>query len=414
MTEKLISQETRVLRRGMSPAAVLFAALFAAQAAILVLSPILPQVAAEFGVSTASAAQLRSVSGLTAGVLALVLAATGQRFSLSSLLYGGLGIIGFGALVSAVAPTFVVLLLAQMVIGAGLAAVISGGLAASETWAASGESAKVLSWALIGQPIAWVVGQPLVGLVAGRDWRWAWVAVPLASSVMALVALGFRDRTVGDQGQDCDPIGLWKQAGMKWWAVGELLAFAAWAGTLVYAGAVFIESYSLSVGTTGLVLGAGALFYLPGNALGRRLLDKDIGPVIAGFSVIAAVGVTLFLTTSANAIVAFLLFTVAVFFAAGRTIAGAAMGLQISDGRRLAAMSVRTAAAQFGYLLGAGLGGVLLETWGFAGAGWGFGILFIAGAAVHLPRLLSGRGSLGTAGRFLRRSRPTASSSGTR
>lgn len=394
--------------RGIGPAAVLFTALFAAQAAILVLSPILPAVAAEFGVSTATAAQLRSISGVTAGVLALVLAATGGRFSLASLLYGGLTIIGSGAVLSAAAPSFGVLLAAQIVIGVGLAAVISGGLAASETWAASGEGARVLSWALIGQPVAWVVGQPVVGLVAGRDWRWAWLAVPLASSVVALLTLAFRDRTVGDDGQECDPAGLWRQAGIKSWALGELLAFAAWAGTLVYAGAVFIESYGLGVGTTGLLLGAGALFYLPGNSLGRKWLSKGAGLLIAGFSLVAGTGVVLFLSTTAGPAIAFFLFTLAVFFAAGRTIAGAAMGLQISEGRRLAAMSVRTAASQFGYLLGAGLGGILLETWGFAGAGWGFGALFAAGALVHLPRLLSGRDSLRTAHRLLRRARPSS------
>ena len=49
---------------------------------------------------------------------------------------------------------------AQSVIGLGLAMVLSGGLAASESWAADGESARVLSWALIGQPVAWIVGQP--------------------------------------------------------------------------------------------------------------------------------------------------------------------------------------------------------------------------------------------------------------
>jgi predicted MFS family arabinose efflux permease len=55
------------------------------------------------------------------------------------------------------------------------------------------------------------------------------------------------------------------------------------------------------------------------------------------------------------------------FFAGGRTFAGAAMGLKLSKGRRLVAMSIRTSAGQFGYLLGAVLGGILLETRGFAG-----------------------------------------------
>ena len=49
------------------PRVVLFAALFASQAGLLVLSPILPDVARELGVSTATAGQLRTLSGATGG-----------------------------------------------------------------------------------------------------------------------------------------------------------------------------------------------------------------------------------------------------------------------------------------------------------------------------------------------------------
>jgi MFS transporter, DHA1 family, inner membrane transport protein len=200
-------------RRGLHPSVVLFACLFAAQAAILVLSPILPQVADEFGVSTATAAQLRSVSGVTAGILALGIAATGGRYRLTSLLTGGLALLAAASLASAVAPSFALLAAAQVVIGVGLAMVLSGGLAASEAWAPEGEGARVLSWALVGQPVAWIVGQPAVGWVAATDWRWAWVAVPLASSVVALGVTQVRDRAVSEAGRECDPLGLWRLPG---------------------------------------------------------------------------------------------------------------------------------------------------------------------------------------------------------
>ena len=49
------------------PSPVLFLCLFVSQAALLVLSPVLPEVARELGVSTATAGQLRSLSGLTGG-----------------------------------------------------------------------------------------------------------------------------------------------------------------------------------------------------------------------------------------------------------------------------------------------------------------------------------------------------------
>lgn len=394
---------TAFARGRLGPGSVLFTSLFAAQAAILVLSPVLPQMADEFGITTSAVAQLRSVSAVTAGAVALVLAVTGNRFRLSWLLNGGLSLLAATALASAWAPTFAVLVATHVAMGFGLAGVLSGGMAASEAWAAAGESKKVLSLALIGQPVAWVVGQPLAGLAADQDWRWAWIAVPFAAAIAALAAMALRDRSIADAGQDCDPLGLWRQPGVKSWATSELLAFTAWGGALVYAGAVFIEEYGVSVGQTGIILGVGAAFYLPGNWLGRRLLERGGGLLLVGFSVAAGAMVVIYSGGQSVLWIAVASFAIAVFFAGGRTIGGAALGLQLSEGRRLAAMSVRTGAGQFGYLLGAVVGGLLLGAWGYAGMAWGFGALFVASGLLHLPRSASDRDVLVVARRHLRR-----------
>jgi predicted MFS family arabinose efflux permease len=50
------------------PHVVPFVSLFASQAGLLVLSPILPELGREFGVSTATAGQLRTLSGATGGM----------------------------------------------------------------------------------------------------------------------------------------------------------------------------------------------------------------------------------------------------------------------------------------------------------------------------------------------------------
>jgi predicted MFS family arabinose efflux permease len=318
-------------------------------------------------------------------VAALIVAVTGARYRLSSLLFLGVSLLGLGSLSSALSPNLPVMMAAHAVIGLGLAMVVSGGLAASEAWAAAGENARVLSWALIGQPVAWIVGQPVVGAVAGRGWRWAWIAVPLASSVVALAAVALRNRSAADEGRGCDPVGLWKLPGIAGWAFGELAAFAAWGGTLVYAGAFFVQAYGAGVALTGLILGAGAAAYLPGNFLGRRALRSGAALPLLGFSAGSAAVVAVMGIVDIGIVFSALTFAVLAFLAAGRTIAGAAQGLHLAEGRRLAAMSVRTAMSQFGYLTGASIGGAVLARWGFAGMGWGFAGLFLAAAVLGRP-----------------------------
>lgn len=390
-------------RPSLGAGTVLFSAMFAVQSPILVLSPILPQMAEDLGVSTATAAQLRSVAGVTAGIVALVFAIHGSKTRLSVLLGTGLWLLAGGSLLTAIAPSYPVLLITHVVIGLGLAAVLSAGFAASEVWAVDGDKARVLSRALIGQPVAWIVGQPIAGLIAGFHWRWTWVAIPFAASIAALVALRFRNRAIGDDGQECDPIGLWRTSGVKVWAISEFLAFSAWGGALVFVGAVFIEGYGVDVAATGLILGAGAILYLPGNSLSRRMID--VGPVrlMVGFGLCSAVAIVAFVSTSTPLPWAIAGFGIGVFFAAGRGFAGAALGLQLSEGRRLAAMSVRAAADQFGYLAGAVVGGVFLDLWGYPGAGIGLGLLMLASALVLLSDTLPRADQLPDPRRFIRR-----------
>ena len=192
--------------------------------------------------------------------------------------------------------------------------------------------------------------------------------------------MALRDRTAGDEGRDCDPVGLWRQGGVKPWAIGEWLGFAAWGGTLVYAGAFFVETYGVSVGLTGLILGAGAAAYLPGDFAGRRWLQRGPAAPLVVFAVGGAAVVAVFAVVDAGTVFSSVAFGVLAFPAAGGTIAGAALGLRVARVRRPAAMSIRTSMLQFGYLAGSVIGGVALSWWGFAGMGWVFAALFAAAA----------------------------------
>ena len=150
------------------PSPVLFACLFASQAALLVLSPVLTDIAREFRTSTAAAGQLRTILGAAGGVTALSLALAGRRPGLRDMLLHGASLVLAGSVASALAPSFAVLAVAQAVIGVGIGLIVAIGIAAAGEWAAPGERPKTLAWAIAGMPAAWVVGMPLAGALLPR------------------------------------------------------------------------------------------------------------------------------------------------------------------------------------------------------------------------------------------------------
>ena len=352
------------------------------------LAPALPEVAADLGVSTATGGQLRSVTGLVAGLAAVAVGAGVRQWSLEGLLRRGLLLLCLGSLVSAAAPTFLVLALAQLSIGTGLGMVLSGGIAASVDWAPPERRVATLSVALIGQPVAWIIGMPVVGAASRYSWRLGWLLVPFVASLLALGAVMLRRPHAPVE----RPPGSWRQVarrpGVPGWAAGELLAFAGWSGVLVYAGALFVESYDVSTGQAGLLLGLGAVAYLPGNFLARRWVGGGGRRWLAVLALLNAVQVLAFGTFRQGLWLSEVQFAALTFTSGARTLAGSAAGLGAAPRNRLEVMSVRAAATQFGYLLGAGLGGASVASAGYPGLAVALSLLFLGAAAPHLGSLL--------------------------
>ena len=65
-----------------------------------------------------------------------------------------------------------------------------------------------------------------------------------------------------------------------------------------------------------------------------------------------------------------------------------ALGMDAAPEDKVAVMSMRAAANQFGYLLGAAVGGAALAVGGFAGLGAALAGMFLAAALIHSAPLV--------------------------
>ena len=360
------------------PSIVLFACMFASQAALLVLSPILPELAREFGVSTATAGQLRTVSGATGGITAVVLALLPRRPGLRTLLSGGAALVIVGSALSSAAPSFTVLAGAQCVIGIGIGVLVAVAIAAAGEWTVPAERPRTLAWAIAGMPAAWVLGMPLVGAAASVDWRVAWLAVPATASLVALwlVRLVPRDRhTVRRRGA-----AVWRRPDVARDREDRVRGRGA--------GSLLIESYGATRGTVAAGLGMAAAAMVPGTFVGRRGVARATPIALGGLTFGQAGLVAMLGVVRPGAGLSLAILTVMAFVNGWRSVIASGLGMESAPDDKVTVMSMRAAANQFGYLLGAALGGLALAAGGFAALGATFSGLFVLGAVLHLaPRI---------------------------
>jgi predicted MFS family arabinose efflux permease len=366
----------------------LFLCLFAAQAAVIVMSPVLLEAASDLDVSTATAGQLRTVTGLAAGIAALLVGPLSARHGLGRQLLAASALLAIGSTASAAAPTFAVLVLAQVPVGAAVGVLTTAGTLASAEWVAPELRAQALSWALIGQPGAWIVGMPLIGLLGGISWRLGWLVLPLTAAAAAAVLVAPRVASPATGARRAPIRAVLADRTLAAWLAAELAANAAWAGTLVYAGALFAASYRISTWSTGWLLAVAAGLYVVGNLSARRLVHVEARGLLAALSVLLAVGDAAFGAVRPDVATSTLLFSTAAFLAGGRTLVSSAFALSRSPELRPTVTSLRAATMQLGYFVGSSAGGAALALGGYGALGAAMGLLF-GSSALALARRTS-------------------------
>jgi predicted MFS family arabinose efflux permease len=236
---------------------------------------------------------------------------------------------------------------------------------------------------LTGPPVAAIVATLVGGLLADVSWRMAWVAVPFAASVFAVVAIRTRPpeppipRTSGDLRS------LWRVSGVPGWAAGELLSYSAWSGIPVYAGALLIGSYGVSPTIAAGAIGASAAAFVAGNLSARRWVDGSARSLLLVLSLMLATAAAAFGMLRPGLWLSITLLVVLGGLAGGRTLAGSAFGLRAVRDRGVAVMGVRTTAQQCGYVFGTGLGGAAIAAGGYAALGALLSSLFLLAALPH-------------------------------
>ncbi|MFG2469476.1 MFS transporter [Streptomyces canus] len=347
---------------------------------------LLPQVAAGFAVSEAAAGRLISGYAVSVAVGAIALTAATARLPRKHVLVGLVVLFVLGNLLSAVAPSYPVMLLGRIVAALCHGSFFGIGSLVARSLVAPERASRAVAVMFAGLTVANVLGVPFGALVGER---WGWRAAFWAVTVIGLLALAGIVAFVPSPGQTppTAPTGLRAQlgafrSGQVWLTlVATALGYGGMFGAFSYIAYTFTEVGGFSSADVAWLLMVYGVGLVVGNLIGGRAADHDrdraLVLALAGLTVTLAVfGL---LATSATASVV-LVFLMGVFGFAG--VPG--MITRVTDyahGAALAA-SANVSASNIGNALGAWAGGLAIT------AGLGYTAPLYVGAGIVLTSVL--------------------------
>lgn len=167
---------------------VLAAGAFTTTINVTLLSPLLPHIAADFGVSDASAGQLGTLTAITAGLVALLITPLIDRYSRRLVLQFEAALLFAATLLSVFAPSFALLALSRILAGIGGAIIFGVCLAATaDLFTEAPRRNRAIGILSTASTLGVIVGLPVLTQIASRSsWRWALgVLLPLTVIVFA-------------------------------------------------------------------------------------------------------------------------------------------------------------------------------------------------------------------------------------
>ena len=268
---------------------------------VTLLSPLLVDVADDFGVSEAAAGQLATLTAASSGVMAVAVAPWLDRYSRGFWLRLECALLLLGTILSALAPGFGWMFLGRAVAGIGGAVIGATCLAACGDLFAD-PTARNRALGLINSAftLGAVFGLPLITLVADRiDWRWA-IALPAPLAALVFAGGSRLPRIVATPSGS--PWRAWADgyrhvlsSGETVWLLAAEVAFmVVWFGWLIYFGAFAETVFAVGAALLSVLFLAGGAAEVVGNNLAPVLLRRR-SPRAVAYPAIAVAAANLLL-----------------------------------------------------------------------------------------------------------------------
>ncbi|WP_307215142.1 MFS transporter [Microbacterium sp. SORGH_AS_0888] len=345
---------------------------------------ILTEMAAGLGISPGQAGQTVTVTAIVGLVVALTVGVLFPRLDRRTLLMATAAAAAVSNILVAVAPNLVLILLARVLLGAAISAFWAMSITVVAAMVGTERVGRAAMFTTAGLSLATVAGVPLgVLLSEALDWRAAFLIIGIASAVL-VVPLGLLLPPVpAASSSGLRPlVDTLRRPGVALGLAGHVLAVLGHFLAYTYVRVSLERLPDIDAGTVVLLLALFGVGGLIGNFVIGAVIDRTfvlfgvVAPLVIGASI------AVLLLAPASVIAVGVAVTVwGFFFSSWLIITNAWVGHRMPD-RLEAGGSLVVVGFQLGIVLAAGLGGIVVDTWGVALNDVLAIVLLLAGAAL--------------------------------
>ncbi|WP_169558449.1 MFS transporter [Nocardiopsis potens] len=355
---------------------------------------LMPQIAADLGVSIPRVGYLITAFGLAMAVGGPIAATALMRLAPKTALLILFAVFIAGNALAAAAPDYTVMLLARVVTGAASGAFFGVAITAVIRLVSEDMRGRATGVAMQGLMIGTLLGLPLSTLLGGLwGWRAAFAAVGALAAVAALAVLASMPHLAPaeDSGGLRDEAAVFRRPGLLLALLGSTFIIGATFSAFSYFTPILTEVTGFSAGTVPVLLLVYGAASVVGNAVVARFAQSHTRTAIAVGLVLNALflaGFALFAGLKAPAVAAM----VGIGLVGVTLNPAMAMRVHREGNARALVNTVHTSFITMGVVLGSWVGGMGIDAYGLLAAPWIGVALAAAGLLTLVPEALRARG----------------------
>ncbi|MDH5450083.1 MAG: MFS transporter [Candidatus Bathyarchaeota archaeon] len=352
---------------------------------------LLIDIALTFNVSVGIAGQINTFSSIVAVIFALFMGVLSVRFKHKSLLIMGLLFVSISALGCSLASSFSFVLISYSLTGLATAMVMPMAFALIGEHLPLEKRANAVGWTTAGASLSYAIGAPVIGLIADSGgWRFAFLGfampIAIASLLLAFIALQFTSPKYQTSPSNATYFEGFKRILSSKSATaclaGNVLRMASFMAILLYGTSFFRERFLISTGSASIVLLGSALFYTLGSLISGRLANAFGSKLVVVLTALPAGLFTISFTYLPNFWLSLTLNYLGACFFGTAASASISLTLEQVPNFRGSMMSINSAAQSLGSTLGAAIGGLALDLYGYEVLGSILGAIGIFAAII--------------------------------